>query len=245
MRDRIAEYETILGSEKKLRSVIVDELKQIRKDYADERRTIIVDEAKELELEDLIADEQVAVTVSHAGYLKRTPISIYRQQRRGGTGRKGMSTREEDFVERLFVASTHAYILVFTNTGRVYWLKVYEIPDVAAAGRGKHLGNLVALQPGEAVRALLPVRDLEEEDKYVFFVTRKGTVKKTALKDFSNVMSRGIIAIGIEHGRRTGGGAAYRWPADHLPGHARGHGGALRRRRRARRWDAPLTACAA
>ena len=198
IRDRIAEYETILGSEKKLRSVIVDELKQIRKDYGDERRTIIVDEAKELELEDLIADEQVAVTVSHAGYLKRTPISIYRQQRRGGTGRKGMSTREEDFVERLFVASTHAYILVFTNTGRVYWLKVYEIPDVAAAGRGKHLGNLVALQPGEAVRALLPVRDLEEEGKYVFFVTRKGTVKKTALKDFSNVMSRGIIAIGIE-----------------------------------------------
>ena len=198
VRDRIAEYETILGSEKKLRAVIVDELKQIRKDYADERRTIIVDEAKELELEDLIADEQVAVTVSHAGYLKRTPISIYRQQRRGGTGRKGMSTREEDFVERLFVASTHAYILVFTNTGRVYWLKVYEIPDVAAAGRGKHLGNLVALQPGEAVRALLPVRDLEEADKYVFFVTRKGTVKKTALKDFSNVMSRGIIAIGIE-----------------------------------------------
>ena len=117
MRERIAEYETILGSEKKLRSVIVDELKQIRKDYGDERRTIIVDEAKELELEDLIADEQVAVTVSHAGYLKRTPISIYRQQRRGGTGRKGMSTREEDFVERLFIASTHAYILVFTNTG--------------------------------------------------------------------------------------------------------------------------------
>jgi DNA gyrase subunit A len=198
VRDRITEYETILGSEKKLRAVIVDELKQIRKDYADERRTIIVDEAKELELEDLIADEPVAVTVSHAGYLKRTPISIYRQQRRGGTGRKGMSTREEDFVERLFVASTHAYILVFTNTGRVYWLKVYEIPDVAAAGRGKHLGNLVALQPGEAVRALLPVRDLEEADKYVLFATRKGTVKKTALKDFSNVMSRGIIAIGIE-----------------------------------------------
>jgi DNA gyrase subunit A len=198
VRDRIAEYETILNSEKKLRAVIVDELKQVRKDYADERRTIIVDEAKELELEDLIADEQVAVTVSHAGYLKRTPISIYRQQRRGGTGRKGMSTREEDFVERLFVASTHAYILVFTNTGRVYWLKVYEIPDVAAAGRGKHLGNLVALQPGEAVRALLPVRDLEEASKYVLFVTRKGTVKKTALSDFSNVMSRGIIAIGIE-----------------------------------------------
>ncbi len=198
IRERITEYEAILGSEKKLRAVIVDELKQIKKDYGDERRTIIQDEAKEIRLEDLIADEQVAVTVSHAGYLKRTPISTYRQQRRGGTGRKGMSTREEDFVEYLFTASTHAYILVFTNTGRVYWLKVYEIPDIAAAGKGKHIGNLVALQPGETVRALLPVRDLEEENRYVFFVTRKGTVKKTALVDFSNVMSRGIIAIGIE-----------------------------------------------
>ena len=198
VRDRIAEYEAILGSEKRLRSVIVDELKQIKKDYGDERRTIIQDEAKEIRLEDLISDEQVAVTVSHAGYLKRTPISTYRQQRRGGTGRKGMSTREEDFVEHLFIASTHAYILVFTNTGRVYWLKVYEIPDIAAAGKGKHIGNLVSLQPGESVRAMLPVRDLEEESRYVFFVTRQGTVKKTALVDFSNVMSRGIIAIGIE-----------------------------------------------
>jgi DNA gyrase subunit A len=109
-----------------------------------------------------------------------------------------MSTRDEDFVEHLFIASTHAYILVFTNTGRVFWLKVYEIPDVGPAGKGKHIGNLVALQPGESVRALLPVRDLEEEGKYVFFTTRQGTVKKTPLKDFSNVMSRGIIAIGID-----------------------------------------------
>ncbi|HWR36537.1 MAG TPA: DNA gyrase subunit A [Clostridia bacterium] len=198
IRDRIAEYESILVSEKKLRDVIVKDLAQVRKDYADKRRTVIVDEAKEIQLEDLIADEQVAVTVSHSGYLKRTPISTYRQQRRGGTGRKGMTTREEDFVEKLFIASTHAYILVFTSTGRVYWLKVYEIPDVGAAGKGKHIGNLVSLQPGESVRAMLPVRDLEEENRYVFFVTRKGTVKKTALKDFSNVMSRGIIAIGIE-----------------------------------------------
>src|SRR5206468_5333476 len=128
----------------------------------------------------------------------RTPISTYRQQRRGGTGRKGMTTRDEDFVEHLFIASTHAYILVFTNTGRVFWLKVYEIPDIGPAGKGKHIGNLVALQPGESARALLPVRDLEEEGKYVFFATRNGTVKKTPLTDFSNVMSRGIIAIGIE-----------------------------------------------
>jgi len=198
LRDRIAEYEAILASEKKLRSVIVKELEEIKKKYGDQRRTVIQDEAAEISLEDLIADEQVAVTVSHSGYLKRTPISTYRQQRRGGTGRKGMSTREEDFVENLFIASTHDYILVFTNTGRVYWLKVYETPELGAAGKGKSIANLVALQPGESVRAMLPVRDLEEEGKYVFFVTRGGTVKKTPLKDFSNVMSRGIIAIGIE-----------------------------------------------
>jgi DNA gyrase subunit A len=197
-RERIAEYELILGSEQKLRSVIVEELKKIREDYGDERRTVIQDEAKELQLEDLIADEQVAVTVSHAGYLKRTNVSIYRQQRRGGTGRKGMSTREEDFVEHMIAATTHNFILIFTNTGRVYWLKVYEIPDVSAAGKGKHVGNLVSLQPGETVRAFLCVKDLEEEGKFIFFATRKGTVKKTPLKDFSNVMSRGIIAIGID-----------------------------------------------
>ena len=201
-RARIAEYELILSSDKKLKSVIIGELKEVLKDYGgpskDPRRTIIQDEAKELNIEDLIADEQVAVTVSHAGYLKRTAVSTYRAQRRGGTGRKGMSTREEDFVEHLIVASTHNYILIFTNAGRVHWLKVYEIPDVAAAGKGKHIGNLVSLQPGEAVRAFLNVRDLEEDGKYVFFATRNGTVKKTPLKDFSNVMSRGIIAIAID-----------------------------------------------
>jgi DNA gyrase subunit A len=196
--ERIAEYESILASDKKLRGVIIKELEQIRKDFGDARRTQILDEAKELQLEDLIADEQVAVTVSHAGYLKRTPISTYRQQRRGGTGRTGMKTRDEDFVEHLIVGSTHSYILVFTNTGRVYWLKIYEIPDVSAAGKGKHIGNLVTLQPGESVKAFLDVKDLEEEGKYIFFVTRKGTVKKTPLKDFCNVMSRGIIAIGID-----------------------------------------------
>ena len=198
VRERIAEYESILASEKKLRSLIVKELEQVKKDYGDERRTIIQDEAAELSLEDLIADEQVAVTVSHSGYLKRTPISTYRQQRRGGTGRKGMTTRDEDFVELMFVASTHAYLLIFTNIGRVYWLKVYEVPEIAAAGKGKHIGNLVALQPGESVRAILPVKSLDEESRYVFFATRKGTVKKTALVDFSNVMARGIIAIGID-----------------------------------------------
>ena len=200
VRERIAEYEAILASEVKLRAVIVKELEEVRDKYGDARRTQIVDESAELQLEDLIADEQVAVTVSHQGYLKRTPISIYRQQRRGGQGRMGMKTREEDFVAQLIVDSTHAYLLCFTNTGRVYWLKVYEIPDVGAAGKGKSMQSLLALQPGESVRAILPVRDLEEEGKFIFFSTQKGTVKKTPLKDFSNVMSRGIIAIGIDDG---------------------------------------------
>jgi DNA gyrase subunit A len=198
VRERIAEYESILASEEKLRAVIVKELEEVRDKYGDARRTQIVDESAELQLEDLIADEQVAVTVSHQGYLKRTPISIYRQQRRGGTGRMGMKTREEDFVAQLIVDSTHAFLLCFTNTGRVYWLKVYEIPDVGAAGKGKSMQSLLDLQQGENVRAILPVRDLEEEGKFIFFTTQKGTVKKTPLKDFSNVMARGIIAIGID-----------------------------------------------
>jgi DNA gyrase subunit A len=200
VRDDITEYESILGSEKKLRAVIIKELEEVKKAYGDERRTRIEDEAAEIVLEDLIADEQVAVTVSHSGYMKRTPISTYRMQRRGGTGRTGMKTREEDFVEHLFLASTHAFILIFTNNGRVYWLKVYEIPDVSAAGRGKHIGNLVGLQPGESVRTMVAVRNLEEESKYVFFATRNGTVKKSELREFMHVRSNGINAIGIDQG---------------------------------------------
>ncbi len=200
VRGNIAEYESILGSEKKLRNVIIKELEEVKKLYGDDRRTRIEDEAAEIVLEDLIADEQVAVTASHSGYMKRTPISTYRMQRRGGTGRTGMKTRDEDFVEHLFIASTHAYILIFTNKGRVYWLKVYEIPDVSAAGKGKHIGNLIGLQPGETVKTMLAVRNLEEENKYVFFATRKGLVKKSALREFMHVRSNGINAIAIEDG---------------------------------------------
>ena len=174
--------------------------KKSKKFYGDERRTRIEDEAAEIVLEDLIADEQVAVTVSHSGYMKRTPISTYRMQRRGGTGRTGMKTRDEDFVEHLFIASTHAYILIFTNKGRVYWLKVYEIPDVSAAGKGKHIGNLIGLQPGETVKTMLAVRNLEEENKYIFFATRNGLVKKSELREFMHVRSNGINAIAIEEG---------------------------------------------
>jgi len=198
VRDNIAEFESILASEKKLRRVIIKELEDIRDRFGDARRTQILDETNELTLEDLIADEQVAVTVSHTGYLKRTPISIYRQQRRGGTGRLGMKTRDEDFVAQLIINSTHAYLLCFTNTGRVYWLKVYEIPDISAAGKGKAMASLVALQPGEKVVTILPVRDLNDATHNVLFATRNGTVKKTPLKDFSNVMARGIIAINID-----------------------------------------------
>jgi DNA gyrase subunit A len=198
VRENIGEFESILGSEKKLRNVIIKELEEVKKLYGDERRTVIEDEAAEISLEDLIADEQMAVTVSHTGYMKRTAISTYRNQRRGGQGRMGMKTRDEDFVEHLFIASTHAYILIFTNTGRVYWLKVYEIPDVGAAGKGKHVGNLVGLSAGETVRTMVAVRNLEEAGRYVFFATRNGTVKKTELKDFSHVRSMGIIAISIE-----------------------------------------------
>ncbi|HTS36786.1 MAG TPA: DNA gyrase subunit A [Candidatus Solibacter sp.] len=200
VRDNIAEYESILASEKKLRTVIIKELEEVKKLYGDDRRTRIEDEAAEIVLEDLIADEQVAVTVSHSGYLKRTPISTYRMQRRGGTGRTGMKTRDEDFVEHLFSVSTHAYILIFTNNGRVYWLKVYEIPDVSAAGKGKHIGNLVGLQPGEILKTVVAVRNLEEENKYVFFATRNGLVKKSELREFMHVRSNGINAINIEQG---------------------------------------------
>ena len=200
VRERIEDYESILASEKKLRKVIIKELEEVKELYGDERRTRIEDEAAEIVLEDLIADEQVAVTFSHSGYMKRTPISTYRMQRRGGTGRTGMKTRDEDFVEHLFIASTHAYILIFTNKGRVYWLKVYEIPDVSAAGKGKHIGNLIGLQPGETVRTMLAVRNLEEENKYIFFATRNGLVKKSELREFMHVRSNGINAINIEEG---------------------------------------------
>jgi DNA gyrase subunit A len=210
---KIAEYKEILASEKALKQVIVDELKQVQKDYGDVRRTEIIEEQAEIKLEDLIADEDVVITVSHSGYLKRTPLSSYRQQGRGGKGRMGMKTRDEDFVEHLFIASTHSYILVFTNTGKLYWLKVYEIPDVGAAGKGKHILNLVNLAKEEKVADLVAVKELPEEPKdvtvegetyaaegYVTLVTRLGIIKKTRLAEFSNPRSAGIMAMRIEEG---------------------------------------------
>jgi DNA gyrase subunit A len=198
IRDRIAELEEILRSDKKLRSVIVAELKEIEKSYGDDRRTQIVDRVEEIKLEDLIKEEEMAITVSHAGYVKRTPVDVYRHQSRGGKGRIGAKTREEDFVEHLFIASTHTYILLFTSKGRVYWLKVYEIPEAAAATRGKAINNLVHFQEGEKLTAVVAARNLEEEGKFVFLATKQGTVKKTGLAEFSNPRPSGIIAINLD-----------------------------------------------
>ena len=211
LQKKIAEYEEILRNEKVLRRLIVKELKEVQKEYGDERKTAIIDEQAEIGLEDLIAVEDVVITLSHSQYLKRTPLSTYRQQARGGKGRLGMKTREADFVEGMFLASTHSYILVFTNTGRVHWLKVYEIPDVAAAGRGKHILNLVNLNQREKVASLVTLKELPEERKdvevkgetyaaegYVTLVTRNGVIKKTRLANFSNPMARGIIAMNVD-----------------------------------------------
>jgi len=196
---RIAELKEILENDKVLRALVVKELKEVQKLYADERRTQIVDEHADIKLEDLISVEDVVVTVTHSGYLKRTPVSDYRQQQRGGKGRIGMRTREEDFVEYLFVASTHSYLLIFTNQGKVHWLKVYEIPDVGTAGKGKGIVNLVNLGPDEKMTAVLPVTEFAE-DRFVMFATRRGVVKKTRLDAFSNPMARGIIAISVDEG---------------------------------------------
>jgi DNA gyrase subunit A len=213
LQKKISEYQEILASDKVLKKVIASELKEIQKVYGDARRTEIIEEQEEIRLEDLIAVQDVVITISHSGYTKRTPLSTYRQQARGGKGRLGMKTREEDFVENLFIASTHSYILVFTNAGRLYWLKVYEIPDVGAAGKGKHILNLVNLSKEEKVAAVVAVKELPEELKdvtvegetlaaegYITMVTRLGIIKKTRLAEFSNPNSRGIIAMKIEEG---------------------------------------------
>ena len=198
IRERIAELEEILASEKKLKSVIISELREVQKTYGDDRRTQIVDKVDEIKLEDLIADTEMLITVSHAGYVKRTAADTYRHQSRGGKGRIGARTKEEDFVEHLFIASAHSYILLFTSKGRVYWLKVYEIPEAAAATRGKAISSLVKFQEDEKLSAIVAARSLEEEGKYVFFATRNGTVKKSALVEFSNPRPSGIIAINLE-----------------------------------------------
>jgi DNA gyrase subunit A len=179
--------------------IIVDELKAVRDKYGDDRRTVVIDGDGELSMEELIAEEDMAITVSNTGYIKRTAISTYRNQRRGGKGRIGMRTRAEDFVSHLFVASTHAYIMIFSDRGRAYWLKVHEIPDVGPDGKGKAIANLVSMEDGERIAAMLTVKEFED-DKFVVMGTRKGVVKKSALSSFSNPRAGGIIAMGVDEG---------------------------------------------
>ena len=196
LREKIADLKEILANESKLRQVIIKELKDVQKKHGDARRTEIVEEEGEIRIEDLIAEEDVVITVTHSGYLKRTPLTVYRSQGRGGKGRIGMKTRDEDAVTNVFVANTHSYVLVFTDKGRLYWLKVYEIPDVGSAGKGKAIVNLANLSSDENVRALLSVKDFDPK-VYVVMATRNGQVKKTSLEAFSNPTSRGIIAMGV------------------------------------------------
>jgi DNA gyrase subunit A len=198
----IERLRAILGSERLLMQLIVGELKDVRDKYGDDRRTELIDgDASEISIEDLIAEEDMAITVSNTGYIKRTPITSYRNQRRGGKGRIGMRTREEDFVSHLFVASTHAYIMIFSDRGRAYWLKVHEIPDVGPGGKGKAIANLVSMLPDEKIAALQTVKEFEE-GKFIAMGTLRGIVKKTELPAFSNPRAGGIIAMGVEDGDR-------------------------------------------
>jgi len=193
----IERLRAILANETLLMGIIVSELRAIQAKFGDARRTEISDETGEFRVEDLIAEEDMAITVTNTGYIKRTAITSYRNQRRGGKGRIGMRFREEDFVDHLFIASTHAYIMIFSDRGRAYWLRVYEIPDVGPDGKGKALPNLVSMAEGERIAALLAVRTWDE-DKFVFMGTRRGSVKKTVLSAFSNPRAGGIIAMGVE-----------------------------------------------
>jgi DNA gyrase subunit A len=197
LRVRIADLKDILASPKRIDAVIGEELKAIRDAHGDARRTEILDAAEEIDVEDLIVDEDVAISITHTGYIKRSSITSYRAQKRGGRGRVGMKTREEDFVSDLFIASTHSYILIFTNRGRLYWLKVHAVPDVGPQGKGKAVVNLVQLPPGEKTAAFCAVRDFASGG-FVLLATRRGIVKKTDLAAFSNPRPSGIIALSVE-----------------------------------------------
>jgi len=193
----IERLKAILASDRLLMDIVVQELRDVRESFADARRTDITDESGEFRIEDLIADEDMAITVTHTGYVKRTAVTSYRNQQRGGKGRIGMRFREEDFVDHLFIASTHAYLMVFSDRGRAYWLKVHAIPDVGPDGKGKAIANLVSMTEGEKIASLLAVKAWEE-DKFVFMGTRKGIVKKTPLSAYQNPRAGGIIAMGVE-----------------------------------------------
>jgi DNA gyrase subunit A len=196
-RTLIADLKDILANPRRLDQIVADELKKIRDEQGDPRRTEIQDAVEDLSIEDLIAEEDVVISITHTGYIKRTSISTYRSQKRGGRGRMGMRTKDEDFVDQLFIASTHSYILIFTDRGRVYWLKVHEIPEVGPQGRGKAVVNLVHLTPQEKIAAFVSVKSFDP-GRYVLLATRKGIVKKTEIAAFANPRQAGIIALGVE-----------------------------------------------
>jgi len=199
IRERIADLKDILARPERVDAIVVEELEKLRDAHADERRTEILDATNEIGVEDLIAEEDVAISITHSGYIKRTSLTSYRAQKRGGRGRVGMKTRDEDFVSDLFIASTHSYILIFTDRGRIYWLKVHAIPEVGPQGKGKAVVNLVSFQSGEKIAAFCSVRDFASSG-HVLLVTRKGIAKKTQLEAFSNPRPSGIIALSIEEG---------------------------------------------
>jgi len=195
----IAKLRAILADEKEIYKIIVDELREIKKNYGDERRTQIVEHSEDISIEDMIVDEDMAVTISHDGYIKRNPVSLYRAQRRGGKGKIGTTTKEEDFVEYLFIASMHSYILFFTTVGKVYWIKVHELPQASRAARGKPIVNLLSLEAGEKVSAFLSVKEFQE-GRFIVFATKNGLIKKTELMAYANPRPSGIRAIGLEDG---------------------------------------------
>ena len=195
----MAQLSSILADPQKVLQVIIDELNEIKQRYGDERRTEIVASTEDIDIEDMIVEEDMIVTISHSGYIKRNAVSLYKSQHRGGRGKVGMGTKEEDFVEKIFIASTHHYLLIFTSAGKVHWLKVYQLPQAGRAAKGKAIVNLVNLAPGEQVSATLPVREFVA-DKFVVMVTKKGIIKKTELAAYSNPRAGGIIAISIDEG---------------------------------------------
>jgi DNA gyrase subunit A len=196
----IAGLEEILANESSLRRVITRELEEVKKDFGDKRRTEIIAEGVELSIEDLIADEDVAITVTNSGYIKRTPVTAYSRQGRGGKGRFGASTgKNNDFVEHLFIASTHAYIMIFTDNGQVFKIKVHELPAADTAARGKAVVNLINIPSTRKLAGVVPVREFSE-GRYVMMVTRKGVIKKTSLADFQNIRTNGINAINVDDG---------------------------------------------
>ncbi len=199
VRATIADLKAILGSKERRMAILKEEMAEVARAFGDDRRTEIVASSGEFTIEDLIAEEDMVITISHAGYIKRIPVTTYRRQRRGGRGLNGMGTKEDDWVEHLFVASTHDYVCFFTDKGQIYWLKVYDIPQGGRAARGKPVVQCISIRPGERVAALVPVREFSD-DRWLMFATRNGTVKKTVLSAYGNIRANGINAINIEDG---------------------------------------------